>query len=295
MWGSEEGLHELLVGLAVLGEEPAPRPSTALQLFLAEQQVGTLPRTAPGPADVVGLVPAPRPRRGRHRAVAHLTSLGLAAKVLLGGGIALAGVTGAAAAGALPPALQEAWDGLVHDSSADGPVRGEPDAPASAPRVPSDGDPAPAVIPPEGSSSVEPGSVTPPAAAPRAASPAAGRGQLPAAAPGAEADTPADPAEHEAAVEPAAPAPAAAEQQGATDTHRTPGRTWAPVADAPTPVPDQWSTPPADTTTHAPEQPAPDPAYSVPADTGEGGTHMSPGGGTPGSGSGLQPSGRSGW
>lgn len=301
--GADAVPHDLLEGLIALGAGPAPTPSAALQLFLAEQQVADLPApraAAAVPADVVPALPPAPSRPGRRHVAGRVASLGLTAKVLLGSGVALAGVTGVGAAGALPPVLQDAYDGVV-DAAPGG--RSGPDGPAGPgaspndPAVPSGSDPAPAVAPAV-APAADRGAARPapveqqPTTTGRAGSdaPAAVTGPAPAAdevveAP-ADAARPDAPAVEDAAVEPAPPSsPRTAEEQLPAGAGTTSGDAWTPVSDEPTSAPSDSSTSaPADATTWEPDRPASAPPDSVPADTrtGSGTT----GGGSPGSRSG---------
>lgn len=295
--GAEAVPRDLLEGLVELGAGPAPTPSAALQLFLAEQLVADLPapRAAVAvSADVVPALPPAPARPGRRRLAGRVASLGLMAKVLLGSGAALAGVTGAGAAGALPPVLQDAWDGVAgaHGGSGkDGPA--EPAASPNAPVAPSGAGPAPAVAPAAGSGAARPVPVQQqPATLGGAVSdvPAAGTRPAPAThevteaqADAAQPDAPA--VEDAAAEPPPPPSPQTAEEQTPTDAGTTSGDGWTPVPDEPTSAPSDGSTSaPEDARTWESDQPASAPPDSVPTDThtGSGTT----GGGSSGSGSG---------
>lgn len=255
----DAAVGDLLQELALLGTGPAPRPNAALQLFLEEQQVAAIPL----PREPAAVVLTPKGHRGRGahrqlplaprlawrigRAAGRVAGLGLVMKLALGGGIALAGVTGAGLAGALPPALQDTWDDVVGSAS-----------PLDAPAADQPAKPDPAVEPPAAGSGSAPAPTAEPDASGSARLPAAtdaqdvvGPGdQLGPPAAGAsaastsQAPAPAAPAAPPSTggggtAVPAAPiAPQPAYDPGpTTDSDLPAGEAWAPVSDEPTTEP----------------------------------------------------------
>lgn len=308
LFGAERTFHDLLEGLAVLGEGPVPLPSEGLRVFLAEQEAASLPVQREAPASAMALThggaltalrtePDRRGPRGRGIA-ARLASLGLVSKVLLGSGAALAGVAGAGVAGALPPAFQHAWD-VVEEASAS--LRGPADEESAAPDAPE----RPAIGP--GSDTSPDAPLRPEPGADREAptrqeetsrsgddgvAPEAGSQAAPAA------DTPGEVTQFapsttwqgsdDAAAGPVAPSsPQAAYDQGATtDPGTAGGEAWAPVSDEPTSEPAASSpAPPRDDAAARPDQPTSTPSTPAPIPaTGGDGTGPTPG--PTGSGSG---------
>lgn len=97
---SEPELAAFVQALRFAAEEPAPRPTPALRTVLRD---GLAPASAPRavPAVAVG---NDRPRL--RSPLRYVAGLGLAAKILLGAGVAAASVTGAATIDAVPDAVQ---------------------------------------------------------------------------------------------------------------------------------------------------------------------------------------------
>lgn len=94
-------LVDLLDSLRAMAHEPAPAPTAELAALL---EAGLPPRVAPVPFPVL----VARAVRRRARAASRwVGGLGLAGKVVLGAGIAMAGVTGAATIPAVPDVVQQ--------------------------------------------------------------------------------------------------------------------------------------------------------------------------------------------
>ncbi|MEX2290056.1 MAG: hypothetical protein WD794_07005 [Mycobacteriales bacterium] len=135
-------LAALLSEVRALGDE-SPTPTTALAALLRD---GFDPASAPpaGPA----VVPGPPRVRRRLTAVAGFS---LALKVLTGSGVALAGVTSAAAAGVLPGPLQDGVTSVIRTLTPFdvAPRTAPPAAPEPAPpsELPTPGRPVPGDTP----------------------------------------------------------------------------------------------------------------------------------------------------
>ncbi|GAA3810351.1 hypothetical protein [Cellulomonas soli] len=149
---------------------PAPRPSQALQAVLRDG----LPPVTPLAAERAS-APAARLLAMRRRTVRRLLGLGLAAKVLLGAGVAMAAVGGAATLDVVPDAVQRPASAVVSDVlDVLGVDEGGTDVP-----VPSSS-PSPSAVP----------SVTPEPGASPTAAPTAAPTVAPTASPGRSADAP---------------------------------------------------------------------------------------------------------
>lgn len=292
--GADAATGDLLQGLALLGVGPAPVPSPALRKFLEEQQVLAIPlqrqaaASEPDPAEPRG--------RGAHRQSraastgrtwrpgrlpVRFASLGLAMKVVLGGGVALAGVTGAGVAGALPPALQDAWDGAftsappTHAPAADEPAQQDPASeqpaagarsapgPAAGPEAPGGGRlPAP-TDPEDASGSGDEWGPPAPAAG------AAPVGQQPGPAAGYVPPPTGEATEQDGAPVPIAPvAPQPVFNEGpTTDSNMPVGETWAPAPVRPTAEPTYPSSAPPSPTGESTWQPTTDQPSTAPLPT----------------------------
>lgn len=288
-------LRDLIEGLGVLAEQP-PTPNPALRLFLAEQEAATrpVPRSVPSCSEVLPGAGARDRRHGRSRRTiaARLASLGLVAKVALGSGVALAGFTGAGVAGALPPALQDVWDGGGEAAAPrqapadDGPAvpgapRDEPTSGAGAGAGAGAGT-APDAAPPAdvaadgaaqsrpagtadsagGSSELQPGAGTGTGTDPATGT---GTGQ-----PAGAADDPPQPARQSSDEVPGAPSaptspPATGGEQPGIDSGADAGDAWMPPPSAPSSGSTSPSTAPAPTQDEPAWAPPQDPPASAPA------------------------------
>lgn len=104
---SEPELAAFVAVLRSTADVPAPRPSLALSTLLRD---GLAPTSAPRPVRaVVARRDAPRLRNP----LRYVAGLGLAAKILLGAGVAAASVTGAATIDAVPDVVQRPASALV--------------------------------------------------------------------------------------------------------------------------------------------------------------------------------------
>jgi len=167
---SEPELTAFVAALRVTAAEPAPGPNAALAAVLRNG----LPPASAAPPVQVAVGRARNPLR-------WVAGLGLAAKILLGAGVAVASVTGAATIPAVPGALQRPALAVVHGVV--GLFAPDAVAPAHAP-------------------------------APRAPRPAATPSPIPGTRGGAPVPAPTAPA----AAPPASPAPAPAPAPAATPT-----------------------------------------------------------------------------
>lgn len=247
-------LSALVLGLRAMADQPvAPRGDLATLLV-----EGFDPARPPVAADVPAWTPAPvRDGWARHPAV-RVAALSLAAKVLLGGGVAVAGVGTAAGLGALPDPVQDRVAGVVAaltpfelprtDAGAPAPARPgserpQPPAPAERPVAP-----APPAVQPPGQPPVAPGPGSAGQAPPqRPLAPTPGAPQRTTPPPAAERATP-PPAPERATPPPAAERP----QPGPADPSPRDASTEEPRGDQP-PVERAQQAPPAD----PPAAPAP--------------------------------------
>lgn len=133
----DEALAQLLAVMRAMADGPEPRPSAALEALMTPA-----PRPAPQPAR------APAGRVAWRRALRWAAGLGIAGKVALGAGVAVAATTGVATIPAVPDAVQRPVNhALVRverflvGESPEVEVR-EPDAPPAPSTEPGDASPA---------------------------------------------------------------------------------------------------------------------------------------------------------
>ncbi len=237
----DEALAEVLATMRAMANGPEPRPNAALDTLLRD---GIPAASTPVPAPVRTAVPVWR------RALRWVTGLGVAGKVVLGAGVAVAGTTGVATIPAVPDAVQvPVHDALVNVGRF---ITGDraPGGQDAPPGVAPSGSPSPDEAAPTGrgvapgqdrDGSTTPGSTTPgdetvtpgggdDEGTPPAGRPAQGRGTGQSADQGTAGDAPAGPPagtpesgrSNRGAGEPQAPeSPRATHGTGATDSSAT--------------------------------------------------------------------------